>query len=171
MLATILAWVPVSGQGAPGNQGYVRVSMKGSIIDTPCNISGPDEDQIIELGVEPIDDIIHNGRGNERKFSIHLINCSFKSSKPWLPDASRFQITFDGQSDGTLFGVDGDATGVGLQIIDAEGNVAVPGKPLPTEQLFAGSMRLDYILRLMGDHHHLRTGSYRSTIRFKVEYN
>lgn len=176
MLASILAWFSFSGNivafaTMPDNQGYVRVGMKGSIIDTPCNITGPDEDQIVEIGVEPVGDIIHNGRGSQRKFSIRLVNCSLKSSTPWLPDASRFQITFDGKSDGSLFGIEGKASGVGLEIIDSEGNIAEPGIPLPTEQLLTGEMRLDYILRLVGDRHRLHAGNYHSTIRFKIEYN
>lgn len=171
MLFLILAWAPVSSWAKLTEQGYIRVNMKGSIIDTPCNIAGPDDDQVVRLGIEPLDDIVHNGRGTERKFSIHLINCTIKALTPGKPDSTRFQITFDGKSDGKLFGVDGDAAGVGLQIIDSNGNVSVPGQPLPTEALFNGTMQLDYILRLMGDHHHLRAGSYHSTIRFKVEYN
>lgn len=176
MLASILSWISLADDitafaAAPDNQGYIRVGMKGSIIDTPCNITGPDEDQIVDIGVEPVGDIIHNGRGSQRAFSIRLVNCSLKSSTPWLPDASRFQITFDGKSDGTLFGIDGNASGVGLEIIDAEGNIAIPGTPLPTEQLLTGDMQLNYILRLVGDRHRLHAGNYHSTIRFKIEYN
>lgn len=140
-----------------------RVSMQGSIIDTPCAIATDDLEQTIDLGITTMGDIVQDGRGTEQKFSLHFVNCDSGAG------SHEFQTTFDGPAQGDVFNLDG-ASGVGLQVIDSAGNVAIPGKPMPAIILTADNQRVDYTLRLMGNNHQLKAGNYHSVLRFKVDY-
>ncbi|WNN49334.1 fimbrial protein [Siccibacter colletis] len=170
MLA-LCAWTAVAGAayGHSSAQGYGRVSMQGSITDTPCAIAMADRDQTIQLDVATIGELIHNGRGPLRTFSLNLVNCDLDADATSGAVKSHFRTTFDGPSDGELFSVSG-ATGIGVQIADAAGNVAIPGKALPDGAVVPGDQRLDYTLRLISNHHRLNAGEYHAIVRFKVDY-
>lgn len=151
------------------NQGQGIVRMHGSILETPCAIDMADKDQSVELGTETTGELLHDGRGPKRPFSIHLMNCNLATNNLINPTATRFQVTFEGKHDDSLFGLDG-ASGVGLQITDSEGYVSHPGEPMPAGNLLPGRMTLNYMLQLTEDHHRLRAGDYRTAIRFKIDY-
>ncbi|MDK7100073.1 fimbrial protein [Klebsiella aerogenes] len=148
--------------------GWGRVSMQGSIIDSACSIDTDSLEQTIDMDTIATSEIIRNGQGRSKSFSINLVNCSLKQSDN--SDWYQFQITFDGDHDGKLFGVNGSASGVGLQIIDSFGNVAMPGDAMPLMDLVPGDMRLNYNMKLMANSHVLKAGSYYSHIRFKLDY-
>ncbi|CAI1948404.1 MULTISPECIES: fimbrial protein [Serratia] len=172
MISSLLAvlWCIPAGQASTLAQGWGRVNMEGSILDTACAIEAGSRDQSIEMSTVPVGQIIRDGSGTARPFTIHLINCVRTRPDPTLPDWQRFQVTFDGESRNGLFQVQGTARGVALQIRDAQGNVAVPGKPLPADDVRPGAMHLTYSLHLVGDKQVLRAGEYRSAIRFKLDY-
>jgi type 1 fimbria pilin len=155
------------GQQLTSGQG--RVSMQGSIIDTPCAIATADLDQTINMGITTVGEIIHNGRGSERKFSLNLVNCDLQADSLFQNDRSRFSTTFDGAAKDEVFSVSG-ASGVGIQVIDAAGNIAIPGQPMPGGLLISGTQRLDYTLRLVGTHQRLKAGEYHTILRFKLDY-
>ncbi|QGH61593.1 fimbrial protein [Serratia proteamaculans] len=158
---------PVLAQG----QGNGSVNMQGSIIDTPCAIDVPSRDQTIDMLSLPLGQIIRDGHGPTRPFSIHLVNCALTPMLPNRPDWSYFRVTFDGPTThDDLFNLNGEARGVGLQIADSAGAIAIPGKQMPANDLQIGSMRLDYTLRLVGNHQTLRAGTYQTTLRFKLDY-
>ena len=50
-----------------------------------------------------------------KPFSIELVNCILERPEN-KPDWKFFQVTFDGYAEGALFGVQGDARGVALEI-------------------------------------------------------
>lgn len=153
------------------DQGHGRVSMEGSIIDTPCAIDVASQDQTIEMATVPVSDIVRNGSGPAQPFSIQLVNCTLASAAAKQSEFSHFLVTFDGSTErDNLFGVNGEARGVGLQIADATGSVAIPGQPMSAGELQPGDMNLNYTLRLMGNHQALVAGSYRTTVRFKLDY-
>lgn len=151
-------------------QGQGRVNMQGAIIDTACAIAIDSRDQVIDMGVVPLADIIRDGQGSRRDFSINLINCVLERPHSNKPDWKQFQVTFDGDAEGDLFGVRGDASGVALRIVDSTGNIATPGSPLPLANIVPGDMQLDYTLRLVTNNHALKSGDYSSAIRFKLDY-
>jgi type 1 fimbria pilin len=142
--------------------------MQGSIIDTACAIAVSSREQSIDLGVIPLADIIRDGQSHSKPFSIDLVNCVIE--RPGKEDWKHFQVTFDGDQDGRLFGVRGGASGVGLEISDSLGNIAAPGKALPTVDIIPGRMQLNYSLKLVANSHALKSGDYFSSIRFKVDY-
>lgn len=148
--------------------GWGRVNMQGSIIDTACAIAVDSREQSIDMGTIPVSDIIRDGQGRSKSFSIDLVNCVLErqGKEGW----KHFQVTFDGDADGALFGVRGNAAGVGLQITDNLGNIALPGKALPFAKILPGNMQLNYSLRLVSNNHAVKSGDYFSSIRFKLDY-
>ncbi|MFO6300202.1 fimbrial protein [Rahnella selenatireducens] len=143
--------------------------MQGRIIDTPCAIATADLHQSIEMGISTVGEMVLNGRGSKKTFSLTLVNCDLNSHDKEQPDRTHFLTTFDGPSDHGLFRVSG-AEGIGLQIIDVYGNLATPGQPLPAGSLVPGTQRLDYTLRLVSNEKPLKVGEYHAILRFKVDY-
>lgn len=146
-----------------------HVNMQGSIIDNACAIATDDLEQTIDLGVSTMGGIAQDGEGSETKFSLNFVNCSLGSSASSEKGLRRFQTTFDGPAHGNVFDLSG-TSGIGLQVLDPTGNIAVPGKPMPAIMLTSGNQRIDYTLRVTGDNHRLKAGKYHSILRFKVDY-
>lgn len=144
--------------------------MQGTITDTACTIAVSSWDQTIDMEIIPLADIVRDGQGRKKAFSIELINCEISRSDSRLPDWKHFQVIFDGEAEGRLFGVRGDASGVALQITDNAGNIAAPGEPLSLEDVIPGNRQLSYSMRLVANNHVLKAGNYFSLIRFKLDY-
>ncbi|RJF53869.1 type 1 fimbrial protein [Serratia inhibens] len=162
--------IPQQTPAATQAQGWGRVNMQGAIIDTACAISAGSREQVIDMEIVPVADIIRDGQGITHPFSIELINCVLTRPNNKLPDWKHFQVTFDGETDGALFGVRGEAKGIALQIADGQGNIATPGKPLPLADISLGTMQLNYAMRLVSNNQSLRAGAYSSAVRFKLDY-
>lgn len=152
------------------SQGWGRVNMKGIIVDTACSIFIGSRDQTIDMEVISISEIIREGKGPNKPFTIKLGNCVLSRQGNNQPDWKQFQVTFDGNRDGFFFGVDGEASGVGLQIKDAIGNVAIPGRPMPRGDISLGDFDLNYNLQLVANKRKLKAGDYFSLVRFKLDY-
>lgn len=166
----LLVLINMQAQAAHSSQGWGRVNMQGSIIDTACAIATGSREQTIDMDTVPVGDILRDGQGNTRNFSVELINCELSRPDPKLSDWRHFQVTFDGDADGGLFGVNGEAKGVALEITDSGGNKAAPGEPLPLGEITRGSMRLDYTMKLVSNSQILKPGGYTSAVRFKLDY-
>ncbi|EPN2807070.1 fimbrial protein [Serratia marcescens] len=162
--------VTPSAEAGSAIPGWGRVNMLGAIIDTACAIDINSRDQTIDMDVIPKSDIIRDGQGRTKPFSIELINCELERSGSKLPEWQHFQVTFDGDAEGGLFGVRGEASGVALQITDKVGNIATPGEPLPLGNVIPGNMQLSYSMKLVSNNHELKVGDYFSSIRFKLDY-
>lgn len=150
--------------------GRGRVVMEGSIIETACAIEMSSREQVIEMITVPASQIAHDGQGIAKPFVIRLINCTLPRFDPTMPDWQAFRVTFDGLKDGALLGIEGEARGVGLQIKDQSGNIALPGVAMPLAELSSGDKLLQYTVNLLPNHQILRAGEYRSTLRFKMDY-
>ncbi|EIM8480852.1 fimbrial protein [Serratia marcescens] len=170
VFSLIFALTTFSAVAENSAQGWGRVSMLGAIIDTACAIDVNSRDQTIDMETIPLADITRDGQGRTKPFSIELVNCELARSDSRLPDWKQFQVTFDGDAEGALFGVRGDASGVALKITDKAGNIATPGEPLPLEDIIPGNMQLNYTLKLVANNHALKVGDYFSSIRFKLDY-
>lgn len=152
------------------SQGWGRVNMIGSIIEAACAIDVFSQDQTINIGILPINQIAQDGLSTKRSFSIQLISCILAKDNQPLPDLRHVQITFDGQADAGAFGVEGEAKGIALQITDSRGNIVMPGVPLPVGNITAKDMLLNYSIRLVKNHQLLHSGEYSSTVKFKMDY-
>ncbi|QNQ55653.1 fimbrial protein [Serratia liquefaciens] len=152
------------------NQGRGEVTMNGRIIASACAIDTESVDQTIIMATLPVSQIIRDGQGELREFTINLVNCTLEKFNPALDEWRYFSVTFDGREDAGLFGVDGDAKGIALQISDNQGNIAEPGMPMVKNEIQPGVMEINYGLRLMGNNQVMKAGSYYSTVRFKMDY-
>ncbi|BEO30016.1 MAG: fimbrial protein [Serratia marcescens] len=157
-------------QAISASQGEGRVNMQGAINDAACAIATASREQIINMDVIPISDIARDGQGKNVPFSIKLVNCVLDRVDKNLPGWKQFQVTFDGHTDGEMFGISGQASGIALKISDDDGNVARPGVPLPLMKIPLGSYRLNYVIKLIANHQPLTAGSYFSSVRFKMDY-
>lgn len=160
----------VSAAEASEQQGWGKVNMVGAIIETACAIDTENRDQTINMGTLPISQIARDGQSLSKPFSIRLVNCVLTRRNASLPDWRYFKIAFDGHNDSGHFGVEGDAKGVALQLIDSQGNVVTPGSPLSVEEITSKEMLLKYSLRLVSNNQLLRAGQYTSTVKFKMDY-
>ncbi|WP_368547364.1 fimbrial protein [Klebsiella pneumoniae] len=150
---------------------YGKVNLNGAIIDAPCAIDVESRDQTIELSTISIGRFVESGGGPKKNFIIKLVNCDLKRLNYLDNKWNAFNITFDGAiTNNNLFAVNGEAQGVGLLIIDANGNRALPGVPLPNTEIEPGQMLLRYTMQLQSNNKKLRAGAYYTTIRFKMEY-
>lgn len=144
--------------------------MQGAIIDTACTIAIESRDQSIDMDVVPLADIMRDGQGRRKSFFIDLVDCELERQQGKKSRWIQFQVTFDGDAEGDLFGVRGEAAGIAVQITDELGNIALPGRPLPQEDISPGDLRLNYDIRLVANQHALKAGDYFSSIRFKLDY-
>ncbi|CAI1500209.1 PAP fimbrial minor pilin protein precursor [Serratia entomophila] len=167
-ILTLLFTAPLTQ--AAKSQGWGRVNMQGAIIDAACAIDAGSRDQTIDMDVLPVGNIARDGQGNTRAFTIELVNCMLEHPKPDVTDWKQFQVAFDGDADGELFGVRGEAKGIALQITDSLGNIATPGEPLPLRTISPGSMSLNYSIKLVANNQPLHAGGYFSAVRFKLDY-
>lgn len=164
----IMTILPVGAETLP-DQGRGRVNMQGTIVDTACAIAVDSRDQTIDMEVVPLSDIIRDGQGRSKPFTIHLENCVLERSDDQSA-RRQFQVTFDGNAEGNLFGVQGDASGIALKIFDSVGNQAIPGSPLPFGNIAVGDMQLNYTLKIVANNNTLKAGGYFSIICFKLDY-
>ena len=152
------------------NEGRGKLTMSGQIIASACAISTDDIWQEIDFGTVPLRDLTNN-KSLSKRFSIHLINCTFEKEKggKW----KSVNITFDGPSeasDPAIFSMSGEGTGVGLTIADEQGNKAIAGKSLPDVLLNANNTDLNFTLNLVRNGETLSTGDVSSFLRFMVAY-
>jgi type 1 fimbria pilin len=168
LIITIAATISPLASATFSGRGVVNV--EGAIIDSACAISSGSRDQTINMDVVPIGDIIRDGHGTPKPFSVQLIYCELTRPHSKLPDWRHFQVTFDGEADGALFGVNGEAKGVALEITDIHGNKATPGEPLPSGEITPGTMKLDYMMKLVANNQAVKAGGYTSAVRFKLDY-
>lgn len=150
--------------------GWGVVNMQGAIIETACAIAVESQDQSIDMDVTPLADIIRDGQSSVKPFSIELINCVFERQDSKKPDWKKFQVTFDGDTDGDFFSVRGEASGVSIKITDQHGNIALPGQPLTRKDILPEKMNLNYQLRIVANKDVLKAGDFFSSIRFKLDY-
>lgn len=122
VLLASLAFAP--GYATSAAQGWGKVNMHGAIIDTACAIAAGSRDQTIDMDTIPLGQIIRDGQGMTKPFSIELVNCILERPEN-KPDWKFFQVTFDGYAEGALFGVQGDARGVALEIKDSSGTAVI----------------------------------------------
>lgn len=152
------------------NQGHGEVSVQGRIIASACAIDTESRDQTINLGNMPVSRIIRDGQGELNPFSIKLVNCVLERSATGQAGWRYFEITFDGENDAGFFGLGGEAKGIALQIIDAQGQIAIPGAPLLKNDIEPNAMTLNYSMRLVGNNQIVAAGDHYSTVRYKMDY-
>lgn len=167
ILMVLLAFLP--GYATSSIQGWGKVGIVGAVIDSACAITAGSKDQTIDMGILSVGQIIRDGQGITKLFSIELSNCILDrpgNRKDW----KFFQVTFDGNAEDCLFGIQGDARGIALKIKNTNGTQVTPGKPLPMEEVTQGNRVLNYSIVPVPNQHTLELGEYFATVRFKLDY-
>lgn len=152
---------------------YGRVNMKGQIYDSACAIDTGSLDQTVSLGNSPTSDLLKNGVGPSKFFTIDLIDCDFgKKSKVMKGDLT---ITFTGPSDGDVFSVSGQAKGVAIKLQDKEQIILTPGKANRLSAMSVDNandlVSLIYRVELVKVGAHLEPGDYHTVLNFILDYN
>lgn len=167
-IALIISFNMGNSQVAIANSNYHdhgRVNMSGSILSTPCTLLTSE----INMGSSNVGEIIQHGKSDPTPFSLMLGNCDKQQSNDGKLKNSIFEVVFDGPSDGGSFMLNG-VSGVGLQLSDASGNIAIPGTPLPGNSVTGKAQQINYTLRLVRTKNGITAGEYHSVLRLKVNY-
>lgn len=142
-----------------------RVSMNGSILDSTCSIDTSLENQVVLMKTVPVGQMLRDGQSEPTSLSIWLVGCDTRA------EASHFKVTFYGaQGNNNTFLLSGETKGIGMRLVDREGNEIRPGVPMAIAQTTTESNKLEYTLTLKGDGDTLTPGTYQTTLRMKLEY-
>ncbi|MED7793089.1 fimbrial protein [Klebsiella aerogenes] len=156
------------------DQGHGTVTFKGSIIDSPCSITGDTVEQDVPLGQVSNAALENEGTSTPVYFDIDLENCTTETAKS-------VQVTFTGAPDPTdsaILGLTGDASGAGVVIADSSGKQLDLGTPSVAQNLGEGSNTLTFAAYLKGDKpgsmgasSTIVPGDFQSTANFTLAYN
>ncbi|HCR1107300.1 TPA: type 1 fimbrial protein [Klebsiella aerogenes] len=147
----------------------VNINLLGRVFDTPCDIATSAQDQTIQIDFPTINQLLKKGSADKGKIHINLLNCDLDTKNVSESNWSEFKGGFAGNYDSGYFYAAG-AKGVGIQISDDMGNVAVPGKALPREKILTGTQYLEYTYKLADNIKKPKQQVFNFTIRFISEY-
>lgn len=117
----------------------------GTVISRPCDIVTESQDQLVELKTISVKHLYRNLHSLAEPFSIKLINCKTAVFKD-------VNIMFSGVEDSELpghFAITGEATGIGLALFDASGEMINLGSSVKSS-LYEGNNQLDFSAWIKG---------------------
>ncbi|WP_411751858.1 fimbrial protein [Serratia sp. (in: enterobacteria)] len=170
VLSCMLIALPFTAIAGSSVRNMVFINMEGSIIDAACTIAVESRDQTVNMGVVPLNDIIRDGHGQGKSFTVKLLDCELDRPGLSFLNKKSFRITFDGDAEGDLFSVQGMASGIALRLHDALGNIVKPGQPLLLQHDFSQSTNLNYTSTLVANNQIFKAGEYFSAVRFTLDY-
>lgn len=162
-------FIPASQASPVKKQGQGRVYVNGQILTSACNIHTDDLWQEFVFDSLTPYVIENNAGGNEKMFSLRLVNCDLKDEG----ELKSIAFTFLGDAvshDPSLFSVSGEAKGIALKVMGSEGEQALPGKPMSSVFPNEKEHRLDYSLRVVSDGKDFQEGDWTGSIRFMLTY-
>lgn len=146
------------------------VMLVGSIANVACGMRVGNESQTIILQPTALSKLVRGEASAQQSLTIYISQCTGTEKRVLAKQARAFDLTFEGESDGRYFNVQGDAQGIGLQIKDRKGKIIIPGMSLQDVSLSADTLALNYILGLVGSGHALKAGNYRATIKLRIQH-
>ncbi|MBP5124309.1 fimbrial protein [Pseudomonas protegens] len=156
---------PLAGNGLKG-----RMQLAGSIVDTGCTLRMGNEGQTVTFQPAALQGLVRGDASFSRPLNIYLSGCGTLSARANASASRGMKLTFEGESNGQYFGVQGAAQGVALQIKDAHGTLITPGMLLDHSVRAADAMALNYFLELVGTGSSLQAGNYHATIKLSVQH-
>lgn len=119
----------VGANAADAGSGIIH--FKGSVIDAPCSITPDSIDQTIELGAVSKKSFKKVGdHSSPAKGEIKLVDCELGEGENAI---SKVSVTFSGVTDSDvtqLLNNESDASGVGVRLLDKEGQNIVLNTPV-----------------------------------------
>lgn len=113
---------------AAGDMGQGTITFTGSVTEAPCSISAADSNLAIDLGQISKKVLSGTGKfGTPVPVEIHLAGCNFEEdTTSHALKLSKVNVTFPGQTSTTgMIPNAGDATGVAIQMMNADNTTAV----------------------------------------------
>ena len=166
ILSTGLLAVCLTVSAAGHEQQTGRVWLQGFVLDSSCTINMQDKYQRIDIPQVAATELYQRGYSSAFAFAVRLENCLLSA------DGKSLVITFTGPVDSNgLFAISGEAEGVGIQLSQGDGSVIMPGKAVALPDIpQTKNITLNYRLRLIADRNSIKTGIYRSTVNFNLDY-
>ena len=113
---------------AAGDMGQGTITFTGSVTEAPCSISAADSNLAIDLGQISKKVLSGTGKfGTPVPVEIHLAGCNFAEDPTSKAlQLAKVNVTFPGQTSTTgMIPNTGDATGVAIQMMNADNTTAV----------------------------------------------
>ncbi|MHD0615300.1 fimbrial protein [Morganella morganii] len=166
ILSTGLLAVCLTVSAAGHEQQTGRVWLQGFVLDSSCTINMQDKYQRIDIPQVAATELYQRGYSSAFAFAVRLENCLLSA------DGKSLAITFTGPVDSNgLFVISGEAEGVGIQLSQGDSSVIMPGKAVALPDIpQTKNITLNYRLRLIADRNSIKTGIYRSTVNFNLDY-
>ena len=156
---------PVMTTGLKG-----RVQMTGSIVDSACTIRMGNDSQTIAFKPTALHGLINGDTTSKQPLNIFINDCITYRTNDNTEPSQRFQLTFEGESNGKYFSVQGVAQCIALQIKDQEGQLVSPGMLLQHSSMSPDMLTLNSSLSLVGSGHTLEAGDYHATIKLSIQH-
>lgn len=153
-----------------------RVTFTGSIVDAACSINPQSENLDVPLGSIGSAQLLNSGKSTPQPFQIVLENCAvtsgIESASSRAATANSVSITFNGiadESNSSLLSLSG-ATGAGVAITNAGGQLLELGKESSLYSLTDGKNILDFSAYLQGNNKPVETGEFSAIANFTLNY-
>lgn len=167
----VLALTAVAGFAAATNAHAAAgtVTFQGEIVESACSVTDDTKDQTVLLGKWPTTTFAAVGDTSGAKaFQIKLEKC----------DAGNYTLRFDGNYPSghpELLAVTGGATGVGIEILDNNGNTFPLAQDVDSNEAIivvddSGSATADLKARYKSYEETVTAGEADSTANFSIEY-
>ncbi|NNA54021.1 fimbrial protein [Pseudomonas lactis] len=147
-----------------------RVQVLGSIVDTGCAMKVGNDGQTVTFQPAALQGLVRGDASFQQPLNIFLSGCATVGARSISPSSRVLKLTFEGDSDGQYFGVQGVAQGVALKIKDGHGKLITPGMLLDDSARSVDAMELNYFLELVGTGSLLRAGDYHATITLSIQH-
>lgn len=147
-----------------------RVQMTGSIVDTGCVMRVGSEGQTVTFQPAALHGLVRGDASFQQPLNIYLSDCGTSSIDSNARASRALELTFEGESNGRYFDVQGAAQGIALQIKDARGNLITPGMLLEESSRITDTLALNYFLVLVGNGNALQAGNYHATIKLSIQH-
>ena len=147
-----------------------RVQMAGSIVDIGCAMRVGNEGQTVTFQPAALHGLVRGEASFQQPLNIYLSDCGTANSGSRARASRALELTFEGESNGKYFDVQGVAQGIALQIKDARGKLITPGMLLEDSSRIADTLALNYFLELVGTGNTLQAGNYHATIKLSIQH-
>ncbi|EEN2846495.1 fimbrial protein StdA [Salmonella enterica] len=182
MMCSASAFALESAPATPtaGPFGSGKVTFTGNITNSPCDIAPGDDDLTVKFGQISYRHLKSEhaiDTADAKSFTIHLQNCAFDIDTSQASPKNKMSIvnvTFGGgaTSDNKTFTNTGNATGVGLQLLDSAHTAITSGTATKDNQLQSGDNQLTFFAQLvnLGAENTVTPGSINVPVNYTLTY-
>lgn len=181
-LAAIIAYSfsTIAANAATVDQGTGVINFTGKVINAPCSLPG-DGTVNVDLG-QVANKVLETGNKYSQsvQYNIALENCDLaevpgvgEGADPLFPAVSKVKVTFSGTPDADktdLLVNTGTSRGVGVRLINADGNTMAVGGTSIAIPLVDGPNKLAFSARVEANGKKVETGSIIAQATYALNY-